>query len=222
MRKVHGAAVYPPIAQALHTPLMETEIHVCVGLKGSLTLAFRKYKKLLATFVEIVQQMQHALERLNIQSISRDACKWLIGIGKDGASCRSRVKRVDRSANGTMQHALERLNIRCMRAKGLLDWNRWRTDALKGTFFDSWMICYFVSTTVYVYEKIPKKCQELDAELKNKRIHVLCIILYCKVSKRIRCLIWLYTNHSAASPLPGPSPSCVTLRPCKDCAGWKT
>ena len=77
----------------------------------------------------LLGSLQHALERLNIQSISRDACKRLVGIGTDGAS----VNIADQGLKGLVEREIP--------------WVYWSwclahrlelaiKDALKGTLFD--------------------------------------------------------------------------------------
>ena len=109
----------------------------------------------------LLGSLQHALERLDIQSISRDACKRLVGIGTDGAS----VNIADQGLKGLVEREIP--------------WVYWSwclahrlelaiKDALKGTLFDS--VDEMLLRLYYIYEKSPKKCRELEGvvnDLKN-------------------------------------------------------
>ena len=104
--------------------------------------------------------LQGALGKLGIEAIdaSVDVCKKLIGIGTDGAAA----------------------NISSAGLKGLVErefpWVYWMwclahrlelavRDALKGTPFD--FIDEMLLRLYYIYEKLPKKCRELEEIVKE-------------------------------------------------------
>ena len=102
----------------------------------------------------LLQSLQHGLECLGIQSITKEACKKLVGIATDGAA-------VNVAGNGL---------------KGLvkkeLEWIFWMwclahrlelaiKDALRSTSFD--LVDEMLLRLYYIYEKSPKKCSELES-----------------------------------------------------------
>ena len=101
----------------------------------------------------LVECMQGALSRLGIVEINSETCKYLVGIGTDGASA----------------------NIAAAGMKGLVEkelpWVFWMwclahrlelavQDALKRTTFDQ--IEEMLLRLYYLYERSPKKCRELE------------------------------------------------------------
>lgn len=102
----------------------------------------------------LFQSLQHGLQNLGIQSVTKEACNKLVGIATDGAAANV-------AANGL---------------KGLaekeLDWIFWMwclahrlelaiKDALRSTSFD--LVDEMLLRLYYIYEKSPKKCSELES-----------------------------------------------------------
>jgi len=101
----------------------------------------------------LLEVLESGLQGLGIKEISAEECKKLVGIGTDGASA----------------------NIAATGLKGLvegrLNWVFWMwcmahrmelaiKDALKATAFD--FIDELLLRLYYLYEKLPKKCRELE------------------------------------------------------------
>ena len=145
--------------------------------------------------------MQGALGRLGIAAINPEACKFLLGIGTDGASA----------------------NIAAAGMKGLVEkelpWVFWMwclahrlelavKDALKHTSFD--LIEEMLLRLHYVYERSPKKCRQLEeiiADLKQCLVFDDAGIRPVRASgsrwvthklnamKRVLAKFGAYTNH---------------------------
>ena len=104
--------------------------------------------------------LQSVFQHIGVAVLDKENCKTLIGIGTDGAST----------------------NIAAAGLKGLveaeLEWVFWTwclahrqelalKDALKGTVFD--LVDDMLIRLYYIYEKSPKKCQELEVVVTDLR-----------------------------------------------------
>ena len=101
----------------------------------------------------LLLSLKSALLRLGISVVDAENCKWLVGIGSDGASANV--------ARGGLKGLVE---SKC-------EWLFWMwclahwlelavKDALKGTCLD--VVDDMLLKVYYLYEKAPKKCRELE------------------------------------------------------------
>ena len=111
------------------------------------------HKPLHVTAAGLFESLQHGLQCIGIQSMTKEACSKLVGIATDGAAANV----AGNGLKGLVERELEWIFwMWCLAHRLELALK----DALRGTSFD--LLDEMLLRLYYLYEKSPKKCSELE------------------------------------------------------------